>query len=73
LKWLRNTLESLKALAEEEKRFERGITLYRELRKVETEVRLFGSPVTSADRIEELKREVRSFYTEFTQWMKSRV
>ncbi len=72
-RWLRNTLESLKALAEEEKRFEKGVTLYRELRKVETEVRLFGSPITSADRIGKLKEEVRSFYTEFAEWMRSRV
>lgn len=72
-RWLRNTLSSLKALAEEEPRFSGGEELYRELRKVETNTRLFGVPLLPDDRIENLKQEVRSFYLEFIEWMRSRV
>ena len=72
-KWLRNTLDSLKALAEEDVRFREGEELYRELRQVETESRLFGRPVLPGDRIENLKTRVRSLYLEFVEWMRSRV
>ena len=72
-RWLRHTLESLKALAEEDSRFSRGEELYRELRKVETDTRLFGTSLLSGDRIEDLKREIRSFYQEFMEWMRLRV
>lgn len=72
-RWLRHTLKSLKALAEEDPRFNRGEELYRELRRVETDTRLFGSPHIPNDRIENLKREIRSFYQEFVEWMRSRV
>ena len=72
-RWLRHTLTSLKALAEEDKRFEKGTHLYRNLRQVETESRLFLSPSTADDRIGELRSAVRSFYLEFMAWMRSRV
>ena len=72
-RWLRNTLTSLKALSEEDSRFKRGEELYRELRRIETNTRLFGDPLLPDDRIENLKQDVRSFYLEFMEWMRSRV
>ena len=72
-RWLRHTLDSLKALAEEDVRFSEGKELYRELRRLETDSRLFGRPELPGDRIDDLKRKVRSFYLEFVEWMRSRV
>ncbi len=72
-RWLRHTLDSLRALTEEDVRFREGEELYRELRRLETDSRLFGRPALSDDRIDDLKRKVRSFYLGFVEWMRSRV
>ncbi|ADU96439.1 (Glutamate--ammonia-ligase) adenylyltransferase [Thermovibrio ammonificans HB-1] len=72
-KWLRNTLKALRTLAEQEPRFERLVELYRRLRQAETEKRLFGELVTYGDRIADLREEVRTFYLEFTEWMRERL
>ena len=72
-KWLRNTLETLKALSEEDERFSKGEELYRLIRQAETEKRLFDELVTFGDKIGKLREEIRSFYTEFMKWIALRV
>jgi len=68
-----NTLDTLKLLSGEENRFSELPSLYRKLREIETEKRLFGDFVTSGDRIDDLKGEVRRSYREFMEWVKSRL
>jgi glutamate-ammonia-ligase adenylyltransferase len=72
-RWLRNTLAALKALGEEEERFRKMEELYTELRKAETEKRLFGDFIFYGAKIDSLKREVRESYEEFLKWTKKRL
>ncbi|SMO34906.1 glutamate-ammonia-ligase adenylyltransferase [Balnearium lithotrophicum] len=72
-KWLRHTLESLKALSQEEERFSKGEDLYRLIRQAETEKRLFSEITSLGDKINELRKEIRSFYREFVNWMTLKV
>ena len=72
-RWLRNTLAALKALGDEEKRFKKMAELYVELRKAETEKRLFGDFIFYGAKIESLKREVRESFGEFLKWSRERI
>jgi len=72
-RWLRNTLAALKALGEEEERFRKMEELYAELRKAETEKRLFGDFIFYGAKIDSLKREVRETFGEFLKWTRERL
>jgi len=72
-RWLRNTLTALKALGEEEERFKKMAQLYTELRKAETEKRLFGDFIFYGAKIDSLKREVRETFGEFLKWTRERL
>ncbi len=72
-KWLRSTLDALKALSEEDERFRDGVGFYRLIREIEADSRLFGENAVPSVTISKVRENVRSLYEEFKEWMRSRV
>ncbi|WP_456420353.1 [protein-PII] uridylyltransferase family protein [Thermovibrio sp.] len=72
-KWLRNTYLALKELSLEAEPFSTLPELYLELRRAETEKRLFGDFIFYGAKIEPLKRRVREGYLEFMKWCRREI
>ena len=72
-KWLRNTYLALKELSLEAEPFSALPELYLELRRAETEKRLFGDFIFYGAKIEPLKRRVREGYREFMEWCRREI
>ncbi len=72
-KWLRNTYRALSNLALQEEKFSDLPDLYLELRRAETEKRLFGDFIFYGAKIEPLKKRVKERYLEFMKWCRREI